>query len=172
MNADGGRRTFSLFRRWRKTKPLPISQTDFSASLRLIREDGWVYLELLLANRSDVAVWVEEVTVVLSELEASWQTTIATGQSNHAILAYIGSDDVLSVSLVGAIYDAAGRPQGKYSCLVFNNVRYRVGDEWINQTLDAYKVEMAALTVFRLRHRRWFGKKVRGTVPEPLPREK
>jgi hypothetical protein len=133
-----------LFHRWRKTKSKPAgSQTDFSALLRIFRQDGWVYLELLLINRSEVTVWVEHATIVLSELEANSQTSICTGQAKHAILQNIGLDDTLRVGLAGAIYDAAGRPQGKYSSLVITTVRYRVGD--FNQTLDVYRVEMGAL---------------------------
>jgi hypothetical protein len=141
-----------LFRRWRKTKPEPAdSQTDFSALLRIFRQDGWVYLELLLINRSEVTVWVEKATIVLSELKANWQTTTSSGQAKHDILQNIGPDDTLRVSFVRALYDAAGRPQGKYSCLVSIKVRYRMGDEWFNQKLDTYRVEMAALTAFSLR---------------------
>ena len=140
--------------RWRKTKSKPSpadSQTDFSALLRIFRQDGWVYLELLLINLSEVPVWVEHATIVLSELEANWQTSISTGQAKHPIRQNVGPDDTLRVSLAGAIYDAAGRPQGKYSSLVITTVRYRVGDKWFNQTLDVYRVEMGALTVFSLR---------------------
>lgn len=163
---DSAAWTFGLFRPWRKTNPQPEGfQIDFSARLRLFREDDWAYLELLLVNHSNVTVWVEEATIVLSELEANWQTSIATGQTKHKILQNIGPNDTLGVSFVGSIYEAAGKPQGKYSCVVFTDVRYRVGDEWLNKTLDVYRVEMAALTVFRLRRSRWFGKKVRASVP-------
>ena len=142
----------SLFRRWRKTKSEPAeSQTDLSALLRIFQQDGWVYLELLLINRSEVTVWVEHATVVLSELDANLQTSIPTGHAKHPILQNIGPDDTLRVSVVRAIYDAAGRPQGKYSGLVLTTVRYRVRDKWFNQTLDAYRFEMGALTVIGLR---------------------
>jgi hypothetical protein len=152
--------TSGLFRRWR-AKPAPGGfQIDFSAGLRVFPDDGWVYLELLLVNRSNVSVWVEEAAIVLSELEANWQTSVSTGQGRHEILQNIRPNDTLSVSLVGAIYEAAGKPQGTYSCTVFTDVRYRVGDEWLNKTLEGYRVEMAALTVFRLRRSWWFEKKV------------
>jgi len=143
-----------LFRRWRKTKSEPSppdSRTNFSALLRIFRQDGWVYLELLLINRSDVTIWVKEATVVLSELKANWQTTTSSGQVKHDILQNIGPDDTLRVSIARDIYDAAGRPQGNYSCLVSIKVCYRLDNEWFIQKLDTYRVEMAALTVFRLR---------------------
>jgi hypothetical protein len=153
--------TSGLFRR-RKTKPAPGGvQIDFSAGLRAFPDDGWVYLELLLGNRSHASVWVEDAVVVLSELEANWQTSVSTGQARHEILQNIRPNDTLRVSLVGAIYEAAGKPQGAYSCMVFADVRYRVGDEWFSRSLEGYRVEMAALTVFRLRRSWWFEKKVR-----------
>jgi hypothetical protein len=158
--------TSGLFRRRRKAKPAPGDfQIDFSAGLRVFPDDGWVYLELLLVNRSNVSVWVEEAVIVLSELEANWQTSVSTGPARHEILENIRPNDTLRVSLVGDIYEAAGKPQGMYSCTVFTDVRYRVGDEWFNKSLEGYKVEMAALTVFRLRSSRWFGKKIRASVP-------
>jgi hypothetical protein len=140
-------------------------QIDFSARVRVFRYDNWVYLELLLVNRSNVTVWVEEAMVVLSEVDVFWQTSISTGQARHEILQNVRPNDTLSVRLAGAIYEAAGKPQGKYSCTVFTDVRYRVGDEWFNNPLDACRVEMAGLTVFRLRRARWFGRKVKAGVP-------
>src|SRR5205807_2112543 len=103
------------------------------------------YLELFLVNRSNVTVWVEEAAVVLSNLEANSQTSISTGQARHKILQNISPNDSLGVSLVGSIYEGAGRPQGKYTCVIFTDVHFRVGNEWFNKTLDACRVEMAAL---------------------------
>jgi hypothetical protein len=154
--------TSGLFRRWRKTKPEPGgSQIDFSAQVRLFRQDDWAYLDLFLVNRSHVTVSVEEAVVVLSNLEANWQTSISTGQARLKILQNIWPNETLGVSLVGPIYEAAGRPQGRYSCMAFTDVHFRVGDQLFNKTLDACRLEMAALTVFRLRRSRWFGKKAR-----------
>jgi hypothetical protein len=151
----GFARVPGLFRRWRKSKLAPgDSPTDFSASLKVFRQDGRVYLELLLVNGSDYSVWVEEASIVLSELEANRRTSISTGQSELQILQNIGADETLRVSPIGAIYDAAGRPQGKYSCLVFASVCYRIDNEWFNHALDTYRVEMGALTVLRLRRTR------------------
>jgi hypothetical protein len=146
---------------WRlKNNPESKSaQIKFAPELRIFRDDGWAYLELLLVNRSSWNVWVEEASVVLADLDANWQTALSTGQARHPICQNVGPDDELRVSLAGAIYDAAGRPQGKYSSLVLTNVRYRVLDEWCNARLNTYRVEMAALTVFSLRSTRWYDKK-------------
>jgi hypothetical protein len=154
--------TSGLFRRWGRPKPEHRGfQIDFLARVRLFREDDWAYLELFLMNRSNVAVWVEEAVVVLSNLEANWQTSISTGQARLKILQNIRPNETLGVSLVGSIYEAAGRPQGKYTCMISTEVHFRVGDEWFIKTVHACRVEMAALAVFRLRRSRWFGKKAR-----------
>ena|ERR1700732_1343968 len=133
--------TSGLFRRWLKTKPEPEGfQIDLSAQVRLFRQDDGAYLELFLVNRSDVIVWVEEAVVVLSNLEANWQTSISTGQARLKILHNIRPNETLGVSLAGSIYEASGRPQGKYSCMIFTNIHFRVGDEWFNKTVDECKV--------------------------------
>lgn len=118
---------------WReKNKAESISaQVIFAPQLTTTHEDGWKDLELLLVNRSSWAVWVEDASVVLADLDANMQTVAPTGQSRHQILQNVGPGETLSVSLARAIYDAAGRPQGPFSCFVLTNVRYRVF-EWCN----------------------------------------
>jgi len=150
---------------WRqKSKPESISaQIKFAPQLTITRQDGWTYLELLLVNRSSWTVWVEEATVVLDDLDVNWQTEVPAGQANHKIRQNIVPGDALSVSLAAAIYDAAGRPQGQYSCHVFTDVRYRVLNEWCNAKLETYRVEMAALTVVGLRSARRDDKKIKQT---------
>ncbi len=157
-----GIRKGRLFR-WRRKNETESEQIEvaFAPELRIVRNDGWVSLELLLANDANVMVWVEEAIVVLTDLDANWQTSISTGQAKHEIRQNVRGNESLGLSLAGAIYDAAGRPQGKYSCLISVDVRYRVGEAWFNRTLDTYKVEMAALTVFELRRSRWYEKKIR-----------
>jgi hypothetical protein len=93
------------------------AQIKFAPKLRMTHKDGWAYLELQLVNRSSWGVWVEEATIVLIDLDAESQTAISTGEGKLAILQNIGLKDELSVSLAGAIFDAAGRPQGPYSSL-------------------------------------------------------
>ena len=111
----------------RKNKPESKSaQIKFAPKLEITREDGWVYLELQLVNRSNWTVWVQEATVVLIDLDAKWQTAVSNKQARYEILQNVEPHDTLSVSLARTIYDAAGRPQAPYSCLVSTNVRYRV----------------------------------------------
>jgi hypothetical protein len=148
---------------WRpKNKPgSNPAQIKFAPKLRITRENGWVYLELQLVNRSRWPVWVQEAAVVLIELNADSQTAVSNGQARHEVLQNVGPNDTLCVSLARTIYDAAGRPQGPYSCLVSTNVRYRVFDEWCNAKLETHRVEMAALKVRDLHSARWYDKKVK-----------
>ena len=158
-----------LFRRWRKPSGDPEDgQIEFWARLKDFREDGWVSPELLLENHSEVTVWVEEASITLSELEANWQTTSSTGQAIHPIRQNIAPGDTLSLSIARAIYDAAGRPQGPYSCLVLTNVRYSVFDEWRNVQLETCCIEMAALAVVNFRRARWYKTKTKGMNPTDL----
>jgi hypothetical protein len=149
---------------WRQKNRVESNATriKFEPKLRITRQDSWAYLELQLVNRSSWTVWVEEASVVLADLHANFQSGVPTGQINHKILQNVVPTDALSVSLASAIYDAAGKPQGPYYCLVSTNVRYRVFDEWCNAQLETCRVEMTALTVHRLHSaRRWYDKKIK-----------
>jgi hypothetical protein len=147
---------------WRKSQPgRDPASAGFSARLRVVHDEGWVSLELLLINRSDAAIWVEDATVALSDLVANWQTANPAGQAKHKILQNVGLLDTLRVSLAGAIYDAAGRPQDAYSCLVHTVVHYRFFDEWYRAELESCRIAMAALTVLNILRPRWYDKKLR-----------
>ena len=137
------------------------AQIKFAPKLVICRERGWVNLELSLVNRSSWTVWVEEATVILDDLDAVSQSEVATGQARHEILQNVRANDTLSVSLAVAIYNAAGRPQGQYSCLVSTDVRYRVFDEWCYAKLEPCRVEMAGLTAVDLRRAHRDNKKIR-----------
>jgi len=108
-----------------------------------------------------MTVWVEEATVVLTDLDANWQTSIPTGQARREIRQNVRANESLGLSLAGAIYDAAGRPQGRYSCLVYIEVHYRFDDEWFSKGLDTFRVEMGAFTVHGFHRLRWYEKKPR-----------
>lgn len=137
------------------------AQIKFEPKLRITRQDGWTYLELLLVNRSSWTVWVEEASIVLTDLDANLQTEVPIGQVIHKIHQNVVPADALSVSLAATIYDAAGRPQGPCSCLVCTNVRYRVFDEWCIVQLETCRVEMTALTVLGLRRKHWYNRKIK-----------
>jgi len=148
---------------WRKKNKADSksAQIKFAPHLTIIRKDDWTYLELQLVNRSSWGVWVEEASLVLADLNARMQTEPPTGQAKYEILQDVRPNQTLGVSLARTIYDAAGRPQGPYSCLVLTNVRYHVFDEWCNAQLHTYRVEMAALTAVDLHSYRWYDKKMK-----------
>jgi hypothetical protein len=151
-----------LFRWWRKTRTeSEYIENDFAPKLRINRYDDRVILELLLVNGSSVTAWVEEAKVVLTDLEVIWQTSIPTGQARREIRQNVRANETLALDLARAIYYAAGRPQGTYSCLVCIDVRYRIGDKWFNKTLETYKMEMFGLNARGLRRSRWYEKRVR-----------
>ena len=159
---DGGVWKGRLFRLWRKTRAeSEYVESSFASELRINRDDGGVSLDLLLVNDASMTVWVEEATVVLTDLDANWQTSIPTGQARHEIRQNVRANESLGLSLAGAIYDAAGRPQGRYSCLVYIEVHYRFDDEWFSKGLDTHRVEMGALTVHGLHRLRWYENKAR-----------
>jgi hypothetical protein len=117
---------------------------------------------------------VEEAAVALDELEANWQTVVPAGHVIHKILQNVVPGDALSVSLAATIYDAAGRPQGQYSCLVLTDIRYRVLNEWHVAKLEKCRVEMKALTVVDLHSTHRCDKKVnqmKGSV-ELIPKDR
>jgi len=112
-------------------------------------------------NNAGMTVWVEEAIVGLTHLDAIWQTSIPTGRARHEIRQNVRANESLELSLAGAIYDAAGRAQGRYSCLIFVVVRCHVGEEWFTKALDTYKLEMTGLKARSLHRSRWYEKKAR-----------
>ena len=149
-----------MFRWWRKirteTGPAAI---NCALELSINRANGRVSLELFLANHVARTVWVEEAKVVLTGLDTSWQTSIPPGQAKREIRQHVRAHESLELSVAQAIYDAAGKPQGSYSCLICIDVRYRVGEQWFHKALDTFKVQMAGLKPRGLRRLRWRGKK-------------
>ena len=108
-----------LFRWWHKIKNAQgQAAIKFTPKLTMNRNCGWTSLELRLVNNASMTVWVEEAVVVLTDLYTSWQTSIPGGQAKHEIRQHVRVHESLELSLVQAIYDAAGRPQGFYSCLI------------------------------------------------------
>jgi hypothetical protein len=138
-----------------------LAEIKFIPNLVVTRNDGWVNLKLMLRNHSNWMEWVEEATIVLTDLDANWQTGVPTGQAIHKIRQNVVPGDVLSVSLAPSTYDAAGGPQGPYSCVVFTNVRYRVHNEWSDGQLETCRVEMKALIVLSLLIPHWYNRKLK-----------
>jgi hypothetical protein len=127
---------------------------NFFPSIGFAWQDGFKSVALLLANKSEVHVWTEEVEVTLTELAADQQTSEASCREVHKISQLVSPRDLLPISMVETIYNAAGRPQRKYSCVLSSVVRYKVGEKWFEEQLPAYRVKMIGLTVAGIRHER------------------
>lgn len=148
---------YVALRFWRHRRELAIGETgvDFRPKIGFTRLDGWSSLALLLENRSDTKVWTEEVEIALTDLVATDQTSQATCHEIQKIRQAVPSHDMLPVSLVEAIYKAAGNPQRKYSCVISSVVRYRIGEEWFEKPMQPYRLKMAGLTVRGNRRESW-----------------
>jgi hypothetical protein len=128
---------------------------DFRPSIGFTRLDGWASLALLLLNKSDSNVWTEEIEIVLSDLIANDQNSEASLHEIHKIRQTVRPTDMLPISLVETIYEAAGKPQRRYSCVMSAIVRYRVGEERFERTLQPHRLKMAGLTVVSNHRERW-----------------
>ena len=124
---------------------------DFRPTIGFARQDGFQSVALLLDNNSDEFVWIEEIEIALTELNAEQQTSEATCRETHKVRQSVHPHDMLPISLVGAIYKAAGGPQRTYSCSMFSMVRYRVGEKWFEEPMKSYRLKMTGLTVSNLR---------------------
>ena len=96
--------------RQRKKEILSEIQIDLCPAVRITSFDGWQALEPQLVNRSDVKVWVEEANLVITDLEANFQTALATGQHIHKIRQSIIPDECLSMSLTGSLVSVLSEP--------------------------------------------------------------
>jgi hypothetical protein len=138
------------YRRRKKDNLSPI-QIDLRPAVPIASFKGWASLEFQFANRSSATVWLEEAKLVITDLETNFQTALATGQTAHRIRQTVLPHETLSMSLAGNLYEAAGRPQGPYSFLVLGTVHYRIGEDWAVANIRPHRIEMAALSVLRLR---------------------
>jgi hypothetical protein len=134
------------------------AQIKFACQLAFTHENGWDYLELQLVNRSSWNVWVEEATMFLHDLDASLQASDPAEQVKIQIRQNVEAHNTVSVSLAAAIYEAAGKPQGRYACVVLSDVYYSVFEEWCNTQSREYRVMMRGITAVGLGGARGFNK--------------
>jgi hypothetical protein len=139
-----------LYRRHKKDTFSEI-EIDLRPAVRITSFDGWQALELQVFNHSDVKVWIEEAKLVITDLEAHFQTALATGQHIQKISQAVVPDGCLSMSLAGGLYDAAGRPQGPYSFNLWGTVHYQIRENCAQANIPPHRIEMAALSVHRVR---------------------
>lgn len=147
---------------WRRKgkEETKAAQIKFRPELQIVRENGWANLSIVLVNESSFTVWIEHVNIALADLDAKHQTTVPIEHLKQEIGQDVGSRETLYVSLANAVYDAAGRPQGPYSCLLLTNVRYWVFDEWCDARATTCRISMAAINVVDLHGARWYDKKM------------
>lgn len=120
-------------------------------SLELTPQDGWRLLNLAVANRHDTKVWVERAAFVITDLDANMQGGPASGYGSVEIHEFIPSGQDLCVSLIEAVYNAAGKPQGVYSFLLSSMVRYHLDERWLESESSVFRVEMVRLSGMRIR---------------------
>lgn len=147
---------YFIFRAWiaDATPEKNREGAGFRPSIGFARQDGFKSVALLLTNESRVPVWTEEIEIVLTELNAEQQTSEATCREIHKIRQTVAAKDLLPLSLVETIYAAAGKPQRKYSCVMYSLVRYRIGEQWHEEAMTAYRLKMIGLTVAGIRRER------------------
>jgi hypothetical protein len=131
---------------------------DKSAGFRPIigftRLDGMESLSLLLANQSKGNVWAEDIEIFLSGLKADQQTTEASCHGIQKIRQMVRAGDMLPISLAQVIYNAAGDPQRKYSCILSSVLHYRIGEEWFEKQMENYRIKMIGLTASSIHRER------------------
>jgi hypothetical protein len=137
------------------------AQIKFRPELQIINENGWANLSIALVNQSSFTVWIEHTNIALADLDAKFQAPNSTGHFKQQILQNVGAKETLNVSLANAVYDAAGRPQGPYTCLLLVNVRYWVFDEWCDVRAATCRIAMTAIHVTDLASARWYDKKMK-----------
>lgn len=157
----------AYFWRRKRDEDTPANRKRFRPVLGFTRLDGGESLSLLLTNDSSERVWVEEIELFLSALKADQQTSEASCHGIQKILQAVRSGDMLPVSLAQAIYNAAGSPQRRYSCLLSSVVRYRIGEESFEKTMDNYRIQMNGMKASRV----YRESKSSPAVPLPLKPE-
>lgn len=140
---------YTLVRVWRRKNGRNTRDRikGFRPRIGFTRLDGMASLSLLLENESNTHVWAEEIEIFLSNLRAEQQASEASGHGVQKIRQMVHSDDMVPISLCEAIYKAAGNPQRKYSCAISSVLRYRIGEEWLEKSLETYRIRMVGLTV-------------------------
>jgi hypothetical protein len=141
-------------------------EIDVTPTLEITENNGWVSLNLLLVNRSNVRIWAEEATIALANLEATLQASIARGQATRIIRQPIGPQEALALSLAEAVYTAAGNPQETYSCIISTTIRLRSGDRWLERMDQQRRLEMRALVPVLLRPLKKHEQPIDGKFPK------
>jgi hypothetical protein len=150
--------------------PAPGSaRIDIHGRLVLARDAG--LLNLVVVNRSRIGIWAEDAKIVLTDLDTGSASFTPTRRAILKMGEFVPPRETLDISLVEAIYNAAGRPQDEYSFLISTVLQYRASEddkEQLEAPVPSYWAWMSALDPIRLRRRRWYEKPTRTNqrVPE------
>jgi hypothetical protein len=117
----------------------------FRPRIGFTRLDGMESLSLLLDNRSQNFVWAENIEVFLTDLSAEQQTAAPTCHEIQKIRQTVRGGDMLPISLAQAIYNAAGDPQRRYTCVLSSVLHYRIGEQWFEKEMETYRIRMTGL---------------------------
>ena len=116
--------------------------------------DGMATLALLVSNKGETDIWIEEIEIFLSELEATFQSGVPSYHGIQSIRGQLSPGEKSSISLSTAIYKAGGQCQRWYSFVLSSVVRYRIGEEWRTKHLENYRVEMIGFITASVRRER------------------
>lgn len=128
-------------------------------------------LNLVMANRSRTEVWAEEVRVNLIDVDTAGERC-TPAQVVLKIRDFVAPSETLHISLINTVYNAAGRPQGVYSCIISAVLRYRIGgadEKEFDQPIPSYRASMIALVPISLRRMGRLDKPARPQRPEDIP---
>jgi hypothetical protein len=147
---------YTVARFWRRRNaPDPMDRSaGFRPSIGYTRLDGMVSLSLLLANGSKRNVWAEEIEIFLSGLSAEEQTAQPSFHEIQTIRQMVPAGDTPPISLSEVIYKAAGDPQREYTCILSSVLRYRIGEEQFEKTMENYRLQMLGLTAAGIQRER------------------
>lgn len=136
---------------WRqKDRPDSKSaQIKFSCLLALNQDGRGNHLELLIVNRSSWTVWVEQASISFNELTAPFQSAVPHDRTEIQVGRNIEPHKILRVDIAKVLYEAAGRPQRHYSCLVSTYVLYSVFNEWCKTKTKSCRVTMQGVNAVR-----------------------
>jgi hypothetical protein len=137
-------------------------EVNVKAELAATRARGWVFFNLMLANRSRMRISVVDATFSIAGLSAKFQACPPTKETTVKIRS------VVKPGLIEFFYNAAGKPQGAYSFVVATTIRYRAHGDLFTQVLPLYRVKMIALSPGVLERVRWYDKPA--DPPEPQSR--
>jgi hypothetical protein len=156
LTGSAGVLTYSLPRILRRINDrIPGNRKDaFRASIGFDRLDGMTTLALNLSNESEQFVWVEEIDILLTELQAEQQTCEASCREVQRIRQIVRPDAAATISLSSTIYRAAGEPQRKYSFVLSSLIRCRIGEEWFEKGVENFRVRMVGLTASKVTRER------------------